>query len=225
MSNDGGTSQPADMYGEITAVLAKLEKSNDLDYLKSLDKVVQGTDGFSVKKANAEKAIQDYALAALPESAAKTIKKASNDGGGGSLAIELVRRDLTELSVLARALHVSTEEERCGDDGLRRLYNALSTFTELHGALISAGVDVEAKEWAKLLTTKIPNLRQLRSTPWHQVAFTLKLVVPEAGEIDGSVRSTQVSNENYVFYLHLQPIHMFECCSCYSSMRTVHGVR
>ena len=125
------------------------------------------------------------------------IKKASNGDRGGSMAIELVRRDLTELNVLARILHASTEEDRLEDGGLRRLYNAPSTATNLHGALMKAGVDVEAKDWANVLTTTIPNLRQLRSTPWHRVALVLKLIVPEAGERKGSVRSTEISVKQY----------------------------
>lgn len=184
-------STDAEIYNEVTEALANLESSNDLDYLKSLDDVVQGTSGFSVKRADAEKAIQDYALTALPESVADAIRKANSSGDGGGLAIELVRRGLTDLNVLARTLHASTLEERSGDDDLRRLYTALSAVTELHGTLMNAGVDVRAKEWAKLLTTEIPNLRQLRSTPWHKVALMLKLVVLEADEVGEWVSSQQ----------------------------------
>lgn len=180
MASDG-------IYNEVTYALSRNNKSIDLDYLKSLDKVVQGTNGFSVKRADVERLIQDSALAALPRDTAEILKKTSKGGCGGSLAIELVRRGLTELNVLARTLHSSAEEERREDVGLRRLYNTLSITTELHGALIKAGVDTEAKEWAKVLTAEITNLRQLRSTPWHQVALMLKLVIPESGELDGSV--------------------------------------
>lgn len=181
---EGTIKQHEDIFIEVIDALAKHGNNKDIDYLKSLDDVVQGTPGFSVKKADANSSIQEHALAALPDSTIGVVKKASKGGTGGSLAIELVRRDLTELNVLARTLHVSTEDERREDGGLRRLYNALSSLTELRGALVGSGVDVETKkEWANLLATKIPNLRQLRSTPWHKVALMLQLVAPEAGKI------------------------------------------
>lgn len=161
---------------EVSKALERLNggpHASDLDYLKSLDDIVQGSGGFSVKKADAIKVIQDHVMAALPKDTAEVLKVSN----GGSLALELLRRDLTEFDVLAQALYSSSEEERQVDEGLRRLYVSLSPATELHGALLSAGIDVGAKKWAQLLTARAPNLRRLRSTPWHQVALLLKLVV------------------------------------------------
>lgn len=172
-------------------VLIKLAKGADIDHLKALDDVVQttgGHSGHSVQKADTKRAIQKSALSALPESTADLIKKVDKGGTGGRLAIELVRRDLTDLTALARVLYTSTVEERRECGGLRRLHKALWNVTELHGALALAGVDVEAKGWAKFLTTEIPSLRQLRSTPWHQVALRLKLVVPYSDDSGWSVR-------------------------------------
>lgn len=174
---------------EVANALGYGPQRGDIAYLKSLDTVVQAIDGFSVRKANAEKTIHDCALAALPKGTAEVIKKARSGGNGGDLAIELVRRHLTELNILARTLHGSTEEARLEDNGLRRLHNSLSPLTELHCALVSAGVNVEEKEWAKLLTAEVPTLRQLRSTPWHKVALVLQLDPPGVGK--QSVRSRE----------------------------------
>ena len=178
------------IFNEVTQALRTHSPNRqDVDYIKSVDSAVQAITDVSVNKANAEKIIHDSALEALPKSTCEVIQKARSQGSRGGLAIELVRRDLTELNILARTLHASTEEERREDGGLRALHNALSRITELFGALVSEGVNVEEKEWAKLLAAGIPTLRQLRSTPWTKVALILQLDLPEAGK--QSVRSAK----------------------------------
>lgn len=82
--------------------------------------------------------------------------------GGSDLALEMVRRNLIDFVVLSRALYQSTEDTRKKDPGLQRLYQALNPVVELHGALSSAGIDVDERDWARTLVSQVPNLRRLR---------------------------------------------------------------
>lgn len=156
--------------------------AHQLGILKSLDEFVEATDDDNAGKIDVTLTLRERALIALPKNTADVLEISK---GGSGLALELVRHDLTEFSVLVRALYTSTEKQRAADDGLRRLYNTLGPIVELHGALVSAGVDVEEREWARSLTRQIPNLRRLRSTPWHEVALVLKLIALEVEDDEG----------------------------------------
>lgn len=158
-------------------------QAGQVGILKTLDAVVEGTDDDNANKIDITLALQEHAILALPENTAEALRISK---AGSGLALELVRRDLTEFSVLARALYTSTGDQRAADDGLHRLYNTLSPVVELHGALVSAGVDVEQRAWARSLARQMPNLRRLRSTPWHEVALVLKLIVLESEDVEGS---------------------------------------
>ncbi|CAN0176774.1 unnamed protein product, partial [Hapterophycus canaliculatus] len=76
-------------------------------------------------------------------------------------ALELVRRNLTELDAMARTLYASTEEQRRADVGLRELHGTLAPVVELRGALLNAGIDASKRDWAAVLAENIPNLRRL----------------------------------------------------------------
>ncbi|CAM9286827.1 unnamed protein product, partial [Laminaria digitata] len=173
--------------------------ARQLGILKSLDEVVEANDDDNFNKIDVALALQDHALLALPKDTANAL--AISKGGSG-LALELVRRDITEFSVLIRVLYESTEEQRARDNGLHRLYNTLSPIVELHGALAGAGIDVEEREWARSLARQIPNLRRLRSTPWHEVALVLKLITldPEdggGGDTEGGEITSNADDEAF----------------------------
>ena len=179
-----------------------------LGILKTLDAVVEGTDDDNANKIDVTLALQDHAMRALPKNTAEVLRISNGESG---LALELVRRDLTEFSVLVRVLYASTEDQRAADDGLHRIHKALSPVVELHGALVSAGVDVEQRAWARSLALQLPNLRRLRSTPWHEVALVLKLIVletedDEGGEAEDGENSTTDTN---VYDPTVRP----ECCA------------
>lgn len=172
--------------------------SHQLGTLKILDAIVEATDDDNVNKIDATLVLHQHALLALPKNTAEVLRISK---GGSGLAIELVRRDLTEFSVLVRALYTSNEEQRTWDEGLHRLYNTLIPVVEVHGALVSAGVDVEQRAWAKALALQIPNLRRLRSTPWHEVALVLKLITLEEEDIEeGSAEGDDSPNMTAELY-------------------------
>ncbi|CAN0246322.1 unnamed protein product, partial [Ectocarpus sp. 12 AP-2014] len=158
--------------------------ARDIGRLKALDDAVRGLGDIDIdgRKVDVTLDMYDCAFAALPEKTAATLKASKGDS---SLALELVRRNLTEFNAMARALYNSTDEQRLADNGLRNLHDALSPIVEMHGALLSAGIDASEREWAAVLTKNIANLRRLRSSPWHEVALLLKLVVVEVGGDDG----------------------------------------
>ncbi|CAM9095802.1 unnamed protein product, partial [Laminaria digitata] len=193
-SDDGDEHQ---IFEKVKNVLNQINKHDgpysalQLGVLKTLDQILEVTDDDNADKIEVKLALQEHALVALPENTAEVLTRSK---GGSGLAVELVRRDLTELSVLARALYASTQATRATDEGLDRLYKTLSPIVELHGALVTAGVDVEEREWARSLTCQVPNLRRLRSTPWHEVALVLKLImaeVTEAGDNDGTAQGNE----------------------------------
>lgn len=180
MATPANTSQ--DVYDHINTILTEfkdISESLQLAYIRSLDETIEATVGENPAKVRIRLQLQEKAYKALPE-ATKNVLDTSK--GGISLAIELVRRDLTEYPALTRTLYTATEEQRNGD--LRRLYNALSPVTEMHGALMSAGIDVEQREWAAKLVSEIPNLRRLRSTPWFEVALLLKIITVDPNEFN-----------------------------------------
>lgn len=164
--------------------------ARDIGRLKALDDAVRGLGDIDIdgRRVDVTLDIYDCAFAALPESTAAALKSSKGDS---SLALELVRRNLTEFNTMARALYNSTEEQRLADDGLRDLHDALSPIVELHGALLSAGIDASERDWATVLTKNITNLRRLRSSPWHEVALLLKLVVVEVGGDDDDDDDTE----------------------------------
>lgn len=147
--------------------------AKDLGKLKALDEAVQATDDYAPRKLEVQLLLQDRALASLPKRTAEALKTSK---GSSRLALELLRRDLVEVNALAKALYASTEERRRADDGLRRLHIAFTPILELHGALVTSGIDVEGRDWAKTLIKNLPDLKRLRSAPWHEVALLLKLI-------------------------------------------------
>lgn len=150
--------------------------ARDLGRLRALDEAVRGVGDIDIdgRRVDITLDLHDCAFAALPRDTAAVLEASQ---GSSDFALELVRRNLTELNAVARALYSSTEDQRLEDDGLRRLHVALSPVVELRGALLSAGIDVSQRDWAAVLTENVPNLRRLRSTPWHEVALLLKLIV------------------------------------------------
>lgn len=172
--------------------------ASNLGRLKYIDRIVQDNDSASTyENVSINQALEDLALLALPADTAGALRAGK---GGNDLALELVRRNLTEFDALAGVVYDSTEDERGADDGLRRLHGAFSLITELHSALVSAGIDVGRKDWATALTKKMPNLRRLRSAPWFEVALILKLVTEGSESGAGVVQSVPVRDPRAAVY-------------------------
>lgn len=69
-----------------------------------------------------------------------TNKALESSGVGSDIALELVRRSLTQLPTLAKVLYTATAEELAADAGLRSLHQELGSGLELYGALVEKGI-------------------------------------------------------------------------------------
>lgn len=110
--------------------------------------------------------MEKLAVRCLPEDTRMALEASES---GSDTAIRLVRRNLTQLPALAKALYNSTADAIDADDGLRALHVDLAPGLELYGALVTHGVNPRKRSWARLLTERYPSLRELRWTPWRRL--------------------------------------------------------
>lgn len=75
------------------------------------------------------------------------------------IALELVRRDMTEYSQLSSGLAGSTPEDLENDPVLKKIHDRLSMAVELHGLLTLAGITPTEREWAQSLADTFVDLR------------------------------------------------------------------
>ena len=75
------------------------------------------------------------------------------------VALELVRRDITEYSRLSAALYGATDEALEKDAALKHIHDRLAMTVELHGVLTLAGILPEEREWAQALVDTFVDLR------------------------------------------------------------------
>ena len=138
----------------------------------------------------------ELARASLPEDTRKALDTA---GSGSDVAMELVRRNLTQLPTLAKALYKVTSDALEADDGLCTLHAELSSGLELYGALVVHGVDPRKRPWAQMLTEQFSSLTELRWLSWRRLMHTVGMGVvvgigetadDEGGDDDEEVRVT-----------------------------------
>eukprot|EP00903_Cladosiphon_okamuranus_P009929 g9426.t1 len=158
--------------------------SAHLGMLKQLDQMVSDLDCFEKKSGvyvYLTMILRERAMAALPGDTTKLLrtKKMSSE-----VALELVRRDITEYSRLSAALAGSTADDLEKDAALKNIHARLSQPVELHGVLTIAGILPEEREWAKALVDTFVDLKSLRATPWSEVAWLMGLIeiVPDEAE-------------------------------------------
>jgi len=75
------------------------------------------------------------------------------------VALELVRRNMTEYSQLSSGLYGSTPEDLQKDPALNKIHDRLSMAVELHGVLTLAGITPGEREWAQALADTYVDLR------------------------------------------------------------------
>lgn len=75
------------------------------------------------------------------------------------VALDLVRRDMTEYSQLSSGLYGSTGEDLEKDPPLKKIHGRLSMAVELHGVLTLAGITPGEREWAQALVDNFSDLR------------------------------------------------------------------
>eukprot|EP00752_Nemacystus_decipiens_P018566 g16645.t1 len=156
-----------------------------LGKLKQLDQMVSDLDDFERKSGTIvylSMVLRERAMAALPENTAELLRAKNMSS---EVALELVRRDITEYSRLSAALYGATAEYLEKDPVLKNIHDRLAMTVELHGVLTLAGILPEEREWAQTLVDTFVDLRSLRATPWSEVAFLLGLieVVPPVDDV------------------------------------------
>lgn len=75
------------------------------------------------------------------------------------VALELVRRDITEYSRLSAALYGATAEDLEKDPVFKNVHDRLYMTVELHGVLTIAGILPGEREWAQALVDTFVDLK------------------------------------------------------------------
>ncbi|CAM9461459.1 unnamed protein product, partial [Ectocarpus fasciculatus] len=147
--------------------------SVQLGMLKKLDQMVSDLEMPSGIQVHLVMVLRERAMTALPKDTAALLK---GNLMSSEIALELVRRDMTEYSQLSSGLYGSKPEDLDNDPPLKRIHDRLSMAVELHGVLTLAGITPTEREWAQALADTFVDLRSLRGTPWSEVAWLLGLV-------------------------------------------------
>eukprot|EP00752_Nemacystus_decipiens_P016983 g15208.t1 len=135
-----------------------------LGKLKQLDQMVSDLDDFERKSGTIvylTMVLRERAMAALPENTAELLRAKNMSS---EVALELVRRDITEYSRLSAALYGATAEYLEKDPVLKNIHDRLAMTVELHGVLTLAGILPEEKEWAQTLVDTFVDLRREMGT-------------------------------------------------------------
>ncbi|CAM9586326.1 unnamed protein product [Ectocarpus fasciculatus] len=164
--------------GTLNAYATALPKTGPYDsvqlgMLKKLDQMVSDLELASGIQVHLTMVLRERAMVALPEDTAALLK---GNLMSSEIALELVRRDMTEYSQLSSGLYGTSPEDLEDDPALKRVHDRLSMAVELHGVLTLAGITPAEREWAQALADNFVDLRSLRATPWSEVAWLLGLV-------------------------------------------------
>lgn len=169
--------------------------------LKIIDKAIATLDPApSIEDIQLRSDMAELALMALPEDTRHALEVSQS---GSDVAMELVRRNSTQLPILAKILYTATPEALGADHGLQVLHGELASGLELYGALVTHGVNPRVRPWAQRLTEKFASLSELRCIAWRRVMHLVDVGTPvgvdaeaedEASE-DDEVRIVMSSDE------------------------------
>lgn len=156
--------------------------------LKIMDRAITALDVTpSMQSVHLMSDMAELALASLPQDT-RSVLQASECGS--DVAMELVRRNLTQLPILAKTLYTATAEALAADAGLTALHGELAGALELYGALMAHGVNPRARPWAHQLTEKFSHLNEMRYISWrrlmHIVGMGVTLGLEEVADGEGS---------------------------------------
>lgn len=165
----------SDMVASLSSSLASITTDNErltripsvIGKLKTLDKAIAALEvSPTFESIQLVSAMADLAMACLPEDT-RTILE--NSESGSDVAMELVRRNLTQLPTLAKVLYNTTCCDLLVDEGLSTLSTKLASSLELYGALVVQGVNPRKRLWARQLTEEFISPTELRWTSWKRL--------------------------------------------------------
>ena len=165
--------------------------------LKLLDKAFIALDAPpTLQSVKLMSDMAELAQASLPEDTRKALDAVES---GIDVAMELVRRNLTQLPVLAKTIYTATSDALEADDGLSSLHSELASGLELYGALVAQGVNPRKRSWAQKLTQQFSSLSEMRRMSWrrlmHVVGMGVVLGIEETPDDEGGDDAEEVAFE------------------------------
>ena len=175
--------------------------------LKLMDKAVIALDAPpTLQSVELMSDMAELARASLPKDTRKALDAVES---GSDVAMELVRRNLTQLPALAKTIYTATSDDLEADDGLASLHSELAPGLELYGALVAHGVNPRKRPWAQKLSQQFSSLSEMRRMSWrrlmHVVGMGVALGIEEAPGNEGGDDDEEVAFEWLGF---------FACCLC-----------
>lgn len=165
--NDMVESLSSSLEGVHTNDERKIRISAVIGKLKALDKaMVTLKTSPTLESINLMSDMDNLAMNSLPEDTRKVLQEAES---GSDVAMELVRRNLTQLPTLAKMLFKATPGALEADEGLSSLHTELASSLELYGALVAQGVNPRKRSWAQRLTEEISSLTELKWVSWRRL--------------------------------------------------------
>lgn len=161
--------------------------------LKIMDRAIVALDASpSLQGIEVISEMSEVAMKCLPEDTRQAL---AASGSGSDVALELIRRNLTQLPSLAKTLYKATPETLDADEGLRSLYAELASGLELYGALVAKGVNPRRRPWALRLTANFSSLYDLKCVGWRRLIGLVGLTSPTIRADEGAQNGVSEDEE------------------------------
>ena len=158
-----------------TAAISRENIASVIGKLKLMDKAIIALGAPpTLQSIQLVSDMAELARETLPEDTRKALDAVES---GNDVALELVRRNLTQLPALAKTLYEATPDALAADDGLCSLHAQLAPNLELYGALVANGVDPRRRPWAQKLTQEFSTLTELKWLSWRRLMHTVGMGV------------------------------------------------
>lgn len=173
-------------------ITASKPHSQTLGRLKMLDRAIVSLEATpSAESVDLVSSLCELAVLLLPDDTRKYLESCEC---GSDIALELVRRNLTQLPALAKRLYNATSDDLSADKGLNALHLELGSSLNLYGAFTARGINPRKRPWALSLTQKFSSLSEMRRMSWHRLARLVGLSVASSSrsEVDDDIISDEV---------------------------------
>lgn len=171
----GFSTNPDERKAKIAFVVGKL---------KIMDKAIANMDASpTLKSIQLMSDMAELAVKCLPQDTMKALEASES---GSDIAMELLRRNLTQLPILTKTLYNATPDALDADAGLQVLHAQLASDLELYGALVAHGINPRKRSWARRLTERFSSLSELKRVSWrrlmHLVGMNVVLGLEDAAD-------------------------------------------
>lgn len=182
----GMSNMIAELRSRISSRRANI--ASTIGELKTLDSAINSLDATpTLQSIKLTRDMANLAVLVLPDDTKRALAQMES---GSGVAMELVRRNLTQLPNLSKILYSATTEALDADPGLRSIHAELAPGLDLYGALVARGVNPRKRVWAQRLTEKISSLRELRFVSWQQLTHIVGL-----GSEAGTARNCTIQGD------------------------------